>query len=100
LAKSYWSAKTNQVLKQLFIVDHLGSLGTPFYSKIALVAVGGEDDETCSTFHKAQKIQIVQIHPHHLMQFLNEHHRVEKKYYAIYTFVMNDCKESNGTIKK
>jgi hypothetical protein len=34
------------------------------------------------------------------MEFLNEHLRVKKKYYAIYKYVMNDFKEPNKTMQR
>jgi hypothetical protein len=33
------------------------------------------------------------------MEFLNEHLRVKKKYYAIYKYIMNDFKEPNKTMQ-
>jgi hypothetical protein len=34
------------------------------------------------------------------MEFLNEHLKVKKKYYAIYKNIMNDFKEPNNIMKK
>jgi hypothetical protein len=34
------------------------------------------------------------------MEFLNEHLRVKKKYYAIYKYIMNDFKEPNKTMQR
>jgi hypothetical protein len=34
------------------------------------------------------------------MEFLNEHLRFKKKYYAIYKYVMNDFKEPNKTMQR
>jgi hypothetical protein len=34
------------------------------------------------------------------MEFLNEHRRVKKKYYAIYKYIMNDFKEPNNTMQR
>jgi hypothetical protein len=34
------------------------------------------------------------------MEFLNEHLRLKKKYYAIYKYVMNDFKEPNKTMQR
>jgi hypothetical protein len=94
------SGKINDILKHLLISDHLGPKGTLFYSKIVYSGSVIEDDETNSTFLKALKTPIVQIPPNNLMQFLNEHIRVKKKYYAIYKFVMNDFKEPNHIMKR
>jgi hypothetical protein len=38
--------------------------------------------------------------PSNLIQFLNEHLRVKKKYHAIYKVAMNDFKEPNDRMKK
>jgi hypothetical protein len=40
------------------------------------------------------------VPPSNLTQFLNEHLRVKKKYYAIYKFIIYDFKELNDTMKK
>jgi hypothetical protein len=34
------------------------------------------------------------------MEFLNEHQRVKKKYYAIYKYIMNDFKELNTKMQR
>ena len=94
------SGKTNDVLKHLLITDFLGPAGSPFYSKIVYSGSVGEDDETYTTFKKALKTPIIQVHPNKLMEFLNEHLRVKKKYYAIYKYVMNDFKEPNKTMQR
>jgi hypothetical protein len=46
------------------------------------------------------KTPIIQIPPNKLMEFLNEHLRGKKKYYAIYKYVMNDFKEPNKTMQR
>jgi hypothetical protein len=92
--------KTNDVLKHLMITDSLGPNGSPFYSKVVYSWSVGEDDETYSTFKKALKTPIIQVPPNKLMEFLNEHLRVKRKYYAIYKYVMNDFKEPNKTMQR
>jgi hypothetical protein len=80
------SGKTNDVLKHLIITDSLGPNGSSFYSKIVYSESVGEDDETYATVKKALKTPIIQVPPNMLMEFLNEHLRVKKKYYAIYKY--------------
>jgi hypothetical protein len=82
------------------MTDSLGPKGSPFYSKIVYSWSVGEDDETYTTFKKALKTQIIQVPPNKLMEFLNEHLRVKKKYYAFYKYIMNDFKEPNKTMQK
>jgi hypothetical protein len=91
--------KTNDVLKPLMMTDYLGPNESPFYSKVVYSGSVGEDDETYSTFKKALKTPIIQVPPNKLMEFLNEHLRVKKKYYAIYKYIMNDFKEPNKTMQ-
>jgi hypothetical protein len=74
------SGKTNDVLKHLMMTDSLGPNGSPFYSKIVYSGSVSEDDETYTTFKKALKTPIIQVPPNKLMEFLNEHLRVKKKY--------------------
>jgi hypothetical protein len=70
------SGKTNDVLKHLMMADSLGPNVSPFYSKIVYAGSVGEDDETFATFKKALKTPILQVPPNKLMEFLNEHLRV------------------------
>jgi hypothetical protein len=81
------------------MTDSLGPGGSPFYSKIVYSGSVGEDDETYFTFKKALKTRIIQVPPNKLMEFLNEHLRVKKKYDAIYKYIMNDFKEPNKTMQ-
>jgi hypothetical protein len=92
------SGKTNDALKHLMMTDSLGPNESPFYSKVVYSGSVGEDDETYSTFKKALKTPIIQVYPNKLMEFLNEHLRVKKKYYAIYKYI-NDFKEPNKTMQ-
>jgi hypothetical protein len=94
------SGKTNDVLKHVMITDSLGPNESPFYSKVVYSGSVGEDDETYTTFKKALKTPIISVPPNKLMEFLNEHLRVKKKYYAIYKYVMNDFKEPNKTMQR
>jgi hypothetical protein len=89
------SGKTNDVLKHLMMTDSLGPAGSPFYSKVVYSGPVGEDDETYTTFNKALKTSIIQVPPNKLMEFVNEHLRVKKKYYAIYKFIMNVFRKPN-----
>jgi hypothetical protein len=66
------------------MTDFLGQNGSPFYSKRVYSGSVGEDDETYATFNKASKIPIIQVPPNKLIEFLNEHLLVKKKYYEIY----------------
>jgi hypothetical protein len=94
------SGNSNDVLKHLMMTDSLGPNESPFYSKIVYSGSVGEDDETYATFKKALKTPIIQVPPKKHMEFLNEHLRVNKKYYAIYKYIMNDFKEPNKTMQK
>jgi hypothetical protein len=94
------SGKTNDVLKHFMMTDSLEPNGPRFYSKIVDSRSVGEDDETYSIFKKALKIPIIHIPPGKLIDFLNEHLRVNKKYYAIYKYIMNDFKEPNKAMQK
>jgi hypothetical protein len=73
---------------------------SPFYSKVVYAGSVGEDDETYATFKKALKTPIIQVPPNKLMEFLNEHLRVKKKYYSICKYIMNDFKEPNKTMQR
>jgi hypothetical protein len=86
------SGKTKDALKQLMMTVFLEPSGSPFYSKIVYSGSVGEDDETYTTFKKVLKTPIIQVPPNKLMEFLNDHLRVKKKYYAIYKYIMNDFK--------
>jgi hypothetical protein len=88
------------MLKHLMMIDFLGPNGSPFYSKIVYSGSVGEDDETYVTFKKALKIPIIKVPPNQLMEFLNEHLRVKKKYSEIYKYIMNDFKEPNKTMQR
>jgi hypothetical protein len=46
------------------------------------------------------KTPIIQVPPNKLMEFLNEHLRVNKKYYAIYKYILNDFKEPIKTMQR
>jgi hypothetical protein len=46
------------------------------------------------------KIPIINIPPNNLMEFLKEHIRVKKKYYAISKYVMNDFKDPNKIMQR
>jgi hypothetical protein len=94
------SGKTNYVLKHLTMTDSLGPNGSPFYSKVEYSGYVGEDDESYSTFKKALKTPIISVPPNKLMEFLKEHLRVKKKYYAIYNYIMNDFQEPNKTMQR
>jgi hypothetical protein len=94
------SGKTNDVLKHLMMTDSLGTNESPFYSKVVYSGSVGKDDETYSTFKKALKTPIIQVPPNKLMEFLNEHLRVKKKYDAIYKYIMNDFKEPYKTMQR
>jgi hypothetical protein len=94
------SGKRNDVLKHFMMTDSLRPKGSPFYSKVVYSGSVGEDDETYATFKKALKTPIIQVLPNKLMEFLNEHLRVTKKYYAIYKYVMNDFREPNKTMQQ
>jgi hypothetical protein len=82
------------------MTESLGPNGSPYYSKVVYSGSVGEDDETYETFKKALKTHIIQVPPNKLMEFLNEHLRVKKKYNAIYKYIMNDFKEPNKTMQK
>jgi hypothetical protein len=94
------TGKTKDVLKHLMMTDFLRPNVTPFYSKVVYSGSVGENGETYSTFKKALKTPIIQVPPNKLMEFLNEHFRVKKKYYAIYKYIMNDFKEPNKKCKR
>jgi shikimate kinase len=94
------SGKTNDVLKHLMMTDSLGPNVSPFYSKIVYSGSVGEDDEIYSTLKKALTNLIIQVPPNKLMEFLNEHLRVKKKYSAICKYIMNDFKEPNKTMQR
>jgi hypothetical protein len=81
------------------MMDTLGENNKPFYNKIVYNGSVG-DDETYSTFKKALKTPIINIPPNNLMEFLKEHIRVKKKYFAIYKYVINHFKDPNKTMKK
>jgi hypothetical protein len=63
------SVKAKNIIKHLLITYHLGSNVTPFYSKIVDSGRRDEDDEIYSSFQKALKTLIWQIHPNNLIQF-------------------------------
>jgi hypothetical protein len=94
------SGKTNDVMKHLMMTDSLGTNGSTFYSKIVYSGSVGEEYGTYATFKKALKTPIISVPPGKLMEFLNEHLRVKKKYYAIYKYIMNDFKEPNKTMQR
>jgi hypothetical protein len=94
------SGKTNDVLKHLMMTVSLGPNGSPFYSMVVYSGSVGEDDETYSTFKKALKTPIIQVPQNKLMEFLNDHLRVKKKYYVIYKYSINDFKEPNKTMQR
>ncbi len=62
---------------------------TTFYSQIFYNDIH-TDHETYSTFKKESQKSIINVLSSNLMQFFNEHIRVNKKYYEIYKSIMND----------
>jgi hypothetical protein len=46
------------------------------------------------------KTPIIQVSSNKLMEFLNEHLRVKKKYYKIYKYIIYDFKEPNKTMPR
>jgi hypothetical protein len=94
------SGQTNDVLKHLRMADSLDPNVSPLFLQVIYSVPVGEDDETYATFKKALKTPIRQVPPNKLMEFLNEHLRVKKKYHAIYKYIMNDFKEPNKTMQR
>lgn len=97
------SGKTLEIIKHILITDRMNN-GEGYYNLIVFCSTSGGLDKTVQAFLHKIKTPIAFVPDSSLLQFLNAHIKMKKKYYSLYKYVNSEGKkiddEFNRLIEK
>ena len=97
------SGKTLEIIKHILITDRMNN-GEGYYNLIVFCSTSGGLDKTVQAFLPKIKTPIAFVPDSSLLQFLNAHIKMKKKYYSLYKYINSGGKkiddEFNRLIEK
>ena len=91
--------KSRFIIKHILLTEQLFSEG--YYSQIVYCSTSGELDKTISTYinSKVIKTPLIEVPDTKLMEFLSQHLKRKKKFYAMIEYIQSGFKTINKTLQ-
>lgn len=86
------SGKTLEIIKHILITDRMNN-GDGYYNLIVFCSTSGGLDKTVQAFLPKIKTPIAFVPDSSLLQFLNAHIKMKKKYYSLYKYINSEGKK-------
>ena len=86
------SGKTLEIIKHILITDRMNN-GEGYYNLIVFCSTSGGLDKTVQAFLPKIKTPIAFVPDSSLLQFLNAHIKLKKKYYSLYKYINSEGKK-------
>lgn len=86
------SGKTLEIIKHILITDRMNN-GEGYYNLIVFCSTSGGLDKTVQAFLPKIKTPIAFVPDSSLLQFLNAHIKMKKKYYSLYKYINSEGKK-------
>lgn len=93
------SGKTLEIIKHILITDRMNN-GDGYYNLIVFCSTSGGLDKTVQAFLPKIKTPIAFVPDSSLLQFLNAHIKMKKKYYSLYKYVNSEGKKIDDEFKR
>lgn len=93
------SGKTLEIIKHILITDRMNN-GEGYYNLIVFCSTSGGLDKTVQAFLPKIKTPIAFVPDSSLLQFLNAHIKMKKKYYSLYKYINSEGKKIDDEFKR
>lgn len=93
------SGKTLEIIKHILITDRMNN-GDGYYNLIVFCSTSGGLDKTVQAFLPKIKTPIAFVPDSSLLQFLNAHIKMKKKYYSLYKYINSEGKKIDDEFKR
>ena len=93
------SGKTLEIIKHILITDRMNN-GEGYYNLIVFCSTSGGLDKTIQAFLPKIKTPIAFVPDSSLLQFLNAHIKMKKKYYSLYKYINSEGKKIDDEFKR
>ena len=93
------SGKTLEIIKHILITDRMNK-GEGYYNLIVFCSTSGGLDKTVQAFLPKIKTPIAFVPDSSLLQFLNAHIKMKKKYYSLYKYINSEGKKIDDEFKR
>ena len=93
------SGKTLEIIKHILITDRMNN-GEGYYNLIVFCSTSGGLDKTVQAFLPKIKTPIAFVPDSSLLQFLNAHIKLKKKYYSLYKYINSEGKKIDDEFKR